>query len=75
MTSFFDRADGRLKGGLFLLCLSTLMYELVLTRIFSVLMWYHFASMPISLALFGMGTAALLVYLVPGWFLPDRTRR
>ncbi len=75
MTIFFDRADGRLKGGLFLLCLTTLMYELVLTRIFSVLMWYHFASMAISLALFGMGTAALLVYLFPGWFLPDRTRQ
>jgi hypothetical protein len=70
-----DRADGRLFGGIFLLCLSTLMYELVLTRIFSVLMWYHFASMAISLALFGMGTAALLVYLRPGWFLPNRTRR
>ncbi len=70
-----DRVDKRLLAGVFLLCLATLMYELVLTRIFSVLMWYHFASMAISLALFGMGTAALLVYLVPGWFLPERTRR
>ena len=70
-----DRTDGRLYGGIFLLCLATLMYELVLTRIFSVLMWYHFASMAISLALFGMGTAALLVYMAPGLFPSARTRR
>lgn len=54
--------------GVFLLCLGTLMYELILTRIFSVLMWYHFASMAISLALFGMGVAALTVQLRPHWF-------
>ncbi len=55
-------------GGTFLLCLGVLMYELVLTRIFSVLMYYHFASMAISLALFGMGLAALVVQLRPNWF-------
>ncbi|MCK4509019.1 MAG: hypothetical protein KAU27_10770, partial [Desulfuromonadales bacterium] len=54
--------------GVFLLCLATLMYELILTRIFSVLMWYHFASMAISLALFGFGVAALTVQLRPHWF-------
>ena len=59
--------------GIFLLCAGTLMYELALTRVFSVLMWYHFASMAISLALFGMGVAALLVYLRPGWFPPEQT--
>jgi hypothetical protein len=58
----------RIGGGIFLLCLTTLMYELILTRIFSVLMWYHFASMAISLALFGMGAAALAVQLRPRWF-------
>ncbi|TLM65678.1 MAG: hypothetical protein FDZ69_08795 [Deltaproteobacteria bacterium] len=58
----------RIGGGIFLLCLATLMYELILTRIFSVLMWYHFASMAISLALFGMGAAALAVQLRPQWF-------
>jgi hypothetical protein len=31
-------------------------------------MWYHFASMAISLALFGMGAAALAVQLRPQWF-------
>jgi hypothetical protein len=67
------RPDRRTYGGIFLLCLATLMYELILTRIFSVLMWYHFASMAISLALFGMGVAALTVQLRPGWFPSERT--
>ncbi len=57
---------------MFLLAMATLMYELILTRIFSVLMWYHFASMAISLALFGLGAAALCVYLLPQHFPEDR---
>ncbi|PLY03098.1 MAG: hypothetical protein C0623_02580 [Desulfuromonas sp.] len=72
---FLDRPDRKLYFGVFLISLATLMYELILTRIFSVLMWYHFASMAISLALFGMGTAALLIYLKPGWFPFAETRR
>lgn len=63
----------RLNGGIFFLCMATLMYELILTRIFSVLMWYHFASMAISLALFGLGAGALLIYLCPHWFPEGRT--
>ncbi len=62
----------RLCRGMFLLSMATLMYELILTRIFSVLMWYHFASMAISLALFGLGAAALCVYLLPKRFPDDR---
>ncbi|MDY6892034.1 MAG: hypothetical protein SVU24_10695 [Pseudomonadota bacterium] len=65
--------DRRTCWGMFLLCMAVLMYELLLTRIFSVLMWYHFASMAISLALFGLGAAALTVALAPGWFPPGRT--
>jgi hypothetical protein len=61
-------ADRSICWGVFLLSLATLMYELILTRIFSVLMWYHFASMAISLALFGFGVAALTVQLRPKWF-------
>jgi spermidine synthase len=55
--------------------MATLMYELLLTRIFSVLMWYHFASMAISLALFGLGASALLVYLRPAWFSAEKLRQ
>src|SRR5262249_36093386 len=37
--------------------------ELLLTRIFSVTMWYHFAFMAISLAMFGVVGGAVLVGL------------
>lgn len=64
-----------LCSGIFVVCMATLMYELLLTRIFSVLMWYHFASMAISLALFGLGASALLVYLRPAWFSADKVKQ
>ena len=54
--------------GLFLITLSTLMYEIALTRIFSVTMWYHFAFVAISVALFGMTAGALAVHLLPKVF-------
>ncbi len=44
------------------------MYEIALTRVFSVTMWYHFAFVAISLALFGLTVGALLVYLLPNHF-------
>src|SRR5215470_2027863 len=46
---------------LFLTTLSLLQFELFLTRIFSVTMWYHFAFMAISLAMFGLAAGAILV--------------
>lgn len=54
--------------GLFLTALSTLMFEILLTRIFSVTMWYHFAFMAISVAMFGMSVGAIAVYLKPKHF-------
>src|SRR5499427_5069161 len=47
--------------GLFLTTLSLLQLELFLTRIFSVTMWYHFAFMAISLAMFGLAAGAVLI--------------
>lgn len=58
--------------GVFLLSAANLMLELVLTRIFSVIMWYHFAFMSISLALLGASIAGILIYLRPRWFRPER---
>ncbi len=51
--------------GLFLTTLSLLQLELTLTRIFSVTMWYHFAFMAISLAMFGLAAGAVVVELRP----------
>jgi hypothetical protein len=73
------RAERRPKrstyAGLFLVTLSTLMYEIALTRIFSVTMWYHFAFVAISVALFGLTAGALLVHLLPSRFSDDRLER
>src|SRR5947207_1350067 len=50
--------------GLFLTTLSLLQFELFLTRIFSVTMWYHFAFMVISLAMFGLAAGAIFIELI-----------
>ena len=50
------------------------MYEILLTRIFSVTMLYHFAFVALSLAMFGMTAGALIVYLAPRVFTPERLR-
>ena len=58
--------------GLFFVALATLMYEILLTRIFSVTMLYHFAFVALSVAMFGMTVGALLVYLLPRLFTRER---
>ena len=40
------------------------MTELALTRIFSVTMYYHFAFLAISIALFGLSASGVLVYVL-----------
>lgn len=62
-------------AGLFAVTLATMMYEILLTRIFSVTMWYHFAFVAISVAMFGMTIGAVLVYLCPAYFAPSRTHQ
>ncbi|MFL5800333.1 MAG: hypothetical protein ACJ8CR_01035, partial [Roseiflexaceae bacterium] len=67
-------ATRRTYAGLFLISLATLMYQNLLSRVFSMTMWYHFAFMAISIAMFGMTVGALLVYLLPRYFTPERAR-
>ena len=59
-------------AGLFFVTLATLMHEILLTRIFSVALWYHFAFMAISVAMFGMTAGAIVVYLRPKTFTVER---
>jgi hypothetical protein len=61
-------------AGLFMVALATLLFEVLLTRIFSVTMWYHFAFMAISVAMFGMTLGALLVYVFPVFFTQQRAK-
>jgi len=64
-----------LYWGLFFVALATLMYEILLTRIFSVTMYYHFAFVAISIAMFGMTVGALVVYFLSRWFPAADTLR
>lgn len=55
-------------GGVFLISLSALTYELVLMRLASVVMFYHFAFLAVSLALLGMSVAGICIYLLADQF-------
>ena len=50
-------------AGLFLLSAATLVFEINLTRIFSVAQFYHFAFMVVSLALLGFGASGTFLTL------------
>ena len=50
--------------GVALTTLATLILELSLTRIFSVVFYYHFAFLAISIALFGLGAGGVFSYFV-----------
>ncbi len=47
--------------------MATLLLELTLTRIYSVVFYYHFAFLAISVALFGLGAGGVFSYVVSGW--------
>jgi hypothetical protein len=53
--------------GVALTTLATLLLELTMTRIFSVVFYYHFAFLAISLALFGLGAGGVFSYVVSNW--------
>ncbi|MFQ6015070.1 MAG: hypothetical protein ACE5NP_06475 [Anaerolineae bacterium] len=57
--------------GIFLISAATLSFEIVLTRIFSVAQWYHFAFMAVSVALLGFGASGTFLSLFPGFLRRD----
>lgn len=59
----------RLHIALFLLSLSLIALQLVLMQILSIVQWYHFASMVISMALLAFGASGTLLSLGREWFL------
>ncbi len=56
----------RVLVGVSLVCFANLLLEVVLTRIFSATMYYHFTFLAISLALLGMGASGVWVYVRAG---------
>jgi hypothetical protein len=67
MSSSLDSARGTPRGrhlaGVALVSATLLMTELALTRIFSVVMYYHFAFLAISIALFGVSASGVFAYV------------
>jgi spermidine synthase len=53
----------RVLLGVALVCFANLLLEVVLTRIFSATMFYHFTFLAIALALFGLGASGVYVYV------------
>ncbi len=59
-----QRASPLILLAVLLLSASGLLFELTLTRIFSATIWYHYAFVAISVALFGWGLGGFLVYML-----------
>src|SRR3954469_24336116 len=59
-----SRVDRTILGGIAATSAALLMTELALTRIFSVTMFYHFAFLAISIALFGLSESGVYGYLM-----------
>jgi predicted membrane-bound spermidine synthase len=49
--------------GVALICFANLLLEVVLTRIYSATMFYHFTFLAIAMALFGLGASGVYVYV------------
>jgi hypothetical protein len=64
-----------LMAGVALISGASLMLELTLTRIFSVVLFYHFAFLVVSLALFGIGVAGIVLYVRQRAYQPEKMQR
>ncbi len=58
---------GVLIAGVGLASFASLLLELALTRLFSVVLFYHFAFLAISIALLGLGAGGVFAYLRRQW--------
>jgi hypothetical protein len=65
---------GSLLAGVSLASFAALLLELGLTRLFSVVLFYHFAFLAISIALLGLGAGGVFAYLKKGWLQRFETR-
>lgn len=68
--------DGRrLLAGVGLVSFSALLLELSLTRLFSVVLFYHFAFLSISIALLGLGAGGVFSFVRRKWLERWRARQ
>lgn len=57
------RADGRLLTGVALVCFANMLLEVIVTRLFSATMFYHFTFLAVALALFGIAASGVYVFV------------
>jgi hypothetical protein len=60
-------------AGVFLLSIGMLAAQFLLTRILSVVFWYHFVFLIISVVMFGLTAGTLLIYFFPKVFTFEKT--
>src|SRR6202049_2243840 len=64
LSSSSEIPEKSLLAGLALTSFSALLLELSLTRLFSVVLFYHFAFLAISIALLGLGAGGVFAYVL-----------
>src|SRR5438105_7356520 len=69
-----DIPEKTLLAGLALTSFAALLLELALTRLFSVVLFYHFAFLAISIALLGLGAGGVFAYLLKARLAATDTR-
>ncbi len=57
----------RVMFGVLVMSFASLLLELSLTRLFSVILFYHFAFLAISIALLGLGAGGVFSYILKRW--------
>jgi hypothetical protein len=69
-----ETRESTLLAGLAISSSAALLLELALTRLFSVVLFYHFAFLAISIALLGLGSGGVFAYLLKHWLARFSTR-
>lgn len=69
------RIPGRYHLAIFVLACATLAFQILITRFFSVMLYYHFAFAAISLAMLGLTRGAMEVYNDPERYASDAVAR
>src|ERR1700691_5596332 len=74
VSSSTEIPDRTLLVGLGMTSFAALLLELALTRLFSVVLFYHFAFLAISIALLGLGAGGVFAYLFKNRLAKTGTR-
>src|SRR4051794_28471739 len=67
-------SERTLLAGVALSSFAALLLELALTRLFSVVLFYHFAFLAISIALLGLGAGGVFAHIGKNWLAKFATR-